>query len=244
MDLTVLSAVLSIILIDLVLSGDNALVIALAVRRLPARQQRIAAVIGAGGAIALRIFFTAIAALLLAVPLLQAIGGLVLVWIALRLLTQGEGEHNVREAATLRAAAWTIIAADVVMSLDNMLAVGAAAHGNLWLLLFGLGLSMPIMLIGAGLVAALMNRFPWLVPVGAAVLALTAGNMIGEDAFLRTHIPTLASMAMILPLFSVVAVMAVAAARTGASRPLRHYGIAVGCAVVIAGGSALIGGVH
>jgi YjbE family integral membrane protein len=180
-DLTLVKAVLSIVMIDLVLSGDNAVVIGMAARRLPPGQQRQAMVLGAGGAVGLRVLFTAMAALLLDIPLLQAIGGLVLIWIAYKLLRDEAKEHTVREGNTLFEAVRTIVLADVIMSLDNILAVGGAAHGSLWLLIFGLMLSMPIILFGSRLVAALMNRLPWLVTVGSAVLAYTAAEMILKD---------------------------------------------------------------
>ena len=180
-DLTLVKAVLSIVMIDLVLSGDNAVVIGMAARRLPPEQQRRAMVFGAGGAVVLRILFTAMTALLLGIPLLQAVGGLVLIWIAYKLLRDEAKEHTVREGDTLFEAVRTIVLADVIMSLDNILAVGGAAHGSIWLLIFGLMLSMPIILFGSRLVATLMNRLPWLVTVGSAVLAYTAAEMILKD---------------------------------------------------------------
>ena len=128
-------------------------------------------------------------ALLLGIPFLQAIGGAVLVWIAFKLLRQEHDEANVREGANLFEAVRTIIIADVIMSLDNILAVGGAAHGNLWLLLFGLALSMPIIMFGSNLVATLMNRLPWLVYLGSAVLAYTAGEMIFEDPIIGSYLP-------------------------------------------------------
>ncbi len=189
MDLDLIRAVLSIVIIDLVLSGDNAVVIGMASRRLPPEQRRKAIIFGAAGAIGLRITFTAMVALLLGIPFLQAIGGAVLVWIAFKLLRQEHDEANVREGANLFDAVRTIIIADVIMSLDNILAVGGAAHGNLALLLFGLALSMPIIMFGSNLVATLMNRLPWLVYLGSAVLAFTAGEMIFEDPIIGDFLP-------------------------------------------------------
>src|SRR4029079_4341779 len=154
--------------IDLVLSGDNAVVIGMASRRLPSEQRRRAIMLGAVGAILLRVTFTAMVALLLGIPLLQAIGGAVLIWIAFKLLREEHNEQSVREGSNLFEAVRTIIIADVIMSLDNILAVGGAAHGNLALLLFGLALSMPIIMFGSNLVALLMNRLPWLVYLGSA----------------------------------------------------------------------------
>jgi YjbE family integral membrane protein len=189
LDLELFAAVFSIVVIDLVLSGDNAVVIGMAAHRLPPRQQRQAIVFGALGAIALRVCFTALAAVLLGILLLQAAGGLVLLWIALKLLLQEEQAHAVKAGGNLFEAIRTIVLADVVMSLDNILAVGGAAHGNLELLLLGLGLSMPIILFGSGLVAALMNRLPWLVYLGAAVLVYTAVKMVLADPLVKPYYP-------------------------------------------------------
>ena len=189
MDIDLIRAILSIVIIDLVLSGDNAVVIGMASRRLPAEQRRRAILFGAIGAIGLRITFTAMIALLLGIPLLQAIGGAVLIWIAFKLLRDSHAEHNVREGVNLFDAIRTIIVADVIMSLDNILAVGGAAHGNLALLLFGLALSMPIIMFGSNLVATLMNRIPWLVYLGSGVLAYTAGEMIFQDPIVGRFLP-------------------------------------------------------
>ncbi len=188
-EIDVVRAIVSIVVIDLVLSGDNAVVIGMAARRLPAEQRRKAIIYGAGGAILLRIIFTVLAALLLDVPLIQGIGGLVLLWIAYSLLRQGSGEHNVSEGANLPEAIRTIIVADVIMSLDNILAVGGTAHGDIPLLIFGLLLSMSLIMFGSGLIATLMNRLPWLVYLGAAVLIYTAGEMIFSDPFTGRFLP-------------------------------------------------------
>lgn len=182
-------AVLSIVIIDLVLSGDNAVVIGMAAHRLPSAQRRRAILLGAGGAIVLRVFFTILAALLLEIPLLQGIGGLVLIWIAFKLLRQDESEHTVREGASLLDAAKTIVLADVVMSLDNILAVGGASHGQIELLLFGLVLSMSLILFGSNLIAILMGRLPWLVYIGAAILVYTATEMVFSDPILDRFLP-------------------------------------------------------
>ena len=174
MDLDLLSKLGAIIVIDLVLSGDNAVVIGMASRSLPLEARKRAIILGGVGAVGLRIFFTAIAALLLDVPLLQAIGAVLLLYIAFRLVRPAHHEEHVTEASSMREAVKTIIMADVVMSLDNILAVGGAAHGDLYLLLFGLGLSLPILLFGSSIVARMMNRLPILVYIGAAILVITA----------------------------------------------------------------------
>lgn len=181
LDADLFSDILRIVVIDLVLSGDNAVVIGMAARRLSSENRRRAIIFGGAGAIGLRVLFTAMAALLLGVPYLQAAGGLLLLYIAYKLVRPQDHGAHVGEAGSLREAIRTIILADVVMSLDNILAVGGVAHGNLWLLLFGLALSIPIILLGSELVARLLGRFPVMIYVGAAVLILTAVEMVLED---------------------------------------------------------------
>ena len=172
----------SIILIDLTLAGDNALVIALAVRTLPERQQFFGRLWGTAGAVVLRLAFIVVATWLLAIPLLQAVGGVLLVWIALRLVRQNaEIAGHVREGATLREAIWIIMIADAAMSLDNVLAVAAAAHGDLLLVVVGIGLSLPLVVWGSALLAWLMNRLTWIVWLGGGVLGYFAGDMILRD---------------------------------------------------------------
>ena len=181
MDADFLSRVFQIIVIDLVLSGDNAVVIGMAARSLSPENRRKAIVWGGVGAVVLRIIFTAIAAVLLGVPYLQAIGGVLLLWIAYRLIRPHDEGANIRAAGNLREAIQTIVLADVVMSLDNILAVGGAAHGSLGLLLFGLALSIPLLLIGSGLVARVLHRFPLLLYVGVFVLVHAALDMLLHD---------------------------------------------------------------
>ena len=187
--LDLLKALLSIVVIDLVLSGDNAVVIGMAARQLPPEQRRRAIVLGGVGAVALRVMFTGLVAVLLGIPLLQACGGALLAWIAYKVLRQSHGTQVVKEASTLASAVRTIVLADVIMSLDNILAVGGAAHGNVPLLLVGLGLSIPLILFGSSLVAAVMNRLPWLVYGGAAILVYTAVEMLLDDPVLRPYYP-------------------------------------------------------
>ena len=180
---------LAIVIIDLSLAGDNALVIALAVRTLPPRQQFYGRIGGTFGAVALRLTFIAIISQLLRIPFLQAVGGVVLIWIAVKLVRQdaggGEGGHRVRQGTTLREAVWIIIVADVIMSLDNVLAVAAAAHGDMLLVFFGVGLSIPIVIWGSGILARLMGRFPWIVLLGGSVLGWVSGEMILKDGIVR-----------------------------------------------------------
>jgi YjbE family integral membrane protein len=186
-----LTAILSIIVIDLVLSGDNAVVIGMAARSLSQENRRRAIIIGGAGAIGLRIIFTALATLLLGIPGLQAIGGVLLFWIAFKLLRpQGSEHQNIKEAGSLGEAIRTIVLADVVMSLDNILAVGGAAQGHLNLLIFGLLLSIPIILFGSELVARLLARFPAFIYVGAFVLVHAAVAMILHDPTLADRFHT------------------------------------------------------
>ena len=207
--LDLIGPIFSIVILDLVLSGDNAVVIGMAARRLSLENRRRAIIWGGAGAIGLRVLFTAMAALLLGVPYLQAIGGVLLLWIAYRLLRPEHHAAHVGEAGSLREAIRTIVLADVVMSLDNILAVGGAAHGNVGLLLFGLFLSIPIILFGSALVARLLGRFPILVYLGAFVLIQTAVTMVLEDALVhdRWEATTLANM-----LITVVATVAIVGA--------------------------------
>jgi YjbE family integral membrane protein len=179
----------SIVLIDLTLAGDNALVIALAVRTLPPRQQFLGRIWGTAGAVALRLAFIVVATWLLTIPLLQVVGGLLLVWIALRLVRQeGGGDAHVRQGTTLREAVWIIMVADAAMSIDNVLAVAAAAHGEMLLVVIGIALSLPIVVWGSGLLAWLMNRFTWIIWLGGGVLGYFAGEMILRDQIVERWI--------------------------------------------------------
>ncbi|MHB0870035.1 MAG: TerC family protein [Chloroflexota bacterium] len=198
--LTYAASLMGIVVIDLVLSGDNALVIGMAARRLPSHRRRIAILLGGAGAIGLRVLFAAIATLLLAVPLLQAAGGALLLWIAWKLLRDHATTHEVAESISVLGALKTIILADVVMSLDNILAVAGASHGSIELLMFGLLLSMPLILFGSSLVATLMNRFSWLELVGAAVLTWTAGSMIVEDQIVGLLLQQEVVIAVLVPM--------------------------------------------
>ena len=184
-----ISSILRIILIDLVLSGDNAVVIGMAAHRLPPRQRKIAIVFGGGAAIVLRITLTVIAALLLQISGLQLAGGLLLIWIGFKLLKEEEESHDgTKVAASMREAIFTILVADFIMSTDNVLAVAGASEGSLELLVFGLVLSMAILMWMGSIVANLINRFWWLSYVGAAVIAWTGATMIFEDPYVVGHV--------------------------------------------------------
>jgi len=173
----------TIVVIDLLLAGDNALVIALAVRSLPKRQQLAGRMFGTAGAVVLRVVLITLATVLLKVPFMQLVGGIALVWIAVKLVRQpadDSGAH-VRPARSLYHAIGIIVFADLVMSLDNVLGVAAAAHGDLKLVVFGIALSVPIVVWGSGLLARLMGRFTWIVWVGGGILGYVAGEMFFAD---------------------------------------------------------------
>lgn len=179
-------ALLTIIAIDIVLSGDNAIVIAMATRRLPEKQRNKAIFIGTGGAVLLRILFAAIIVYLLKIPYVHLIGGLLLLWIAYHVLVEedeSDESKNIQAPSSMAKAIMTIIMADAVMSLDNVVAVAGAAKGHVGLIVIGVMISIPIMIFGSKLIVRFMNRFPWIGYIGAGILAWTAGQMITEDAF-------------------------------------------------------------
>jgi YjbE family integral membrane protein len=181
------SALLAIILIDLVLAGDNAIVIALAARSLPAHLQRKAIVWGTVGAIAVRSVMTVGVVWLLKIPGLMLLGGLGLVWIAYRLLADQEnGAHDGPVVSTFWGAMKTIVVADALMGVDNVLGVAGAAHGAFDLVIIGLLVSVPIVVFGSTVVLKLVQRFPVIIQLGAAVLAFTAARMIVNEPLLDT----------------------------------------------------------
>jgi YjbE family integral membrane protein len=181
---------LGIVVLDLSLAGDNALVIALAVRTLPPREQFYGRIGGTLGAVALRFAFIAIISKLLSLSFVEALGGIALIWIAIKLLRQESdaGEKKIRHGTTFWEAVWLIIVADLIMSLDNVLAVAAASRGNLILAIFGVGLSIPIVIWGAGLLAQLMTRHQWIVWIGGGVLGWVAGEMMMKDRIVHAWI--------------------------------------------------------
>jgi len=175
---------LTIIIVNLVLSGDNAFVIAMAVRSLPARQRMNGIVFGVGAAVILRVVLTFFAARLLQIEYVKLAGGVVIIWIALKLLVEGiREEKHEKEAQTLWHAVWIMTVADISMSVDNVLAVAAASKGNIFLLIFGLGLSIPIVIFASTLLAKLMDRYPVIIYLGAAILGQVGGEMIVTDPF-------------------------------------------------------------
>jgi YjbE family integral membrane protein len=215
-----LQAVAAIVLIDLALSGDNALVIGMAARNLPPQQRRRAIVFGGLGAVVLRVIAAAAVTLLLAIPYLQLIAALVLLVIAYRLVhpSAPHGARTIRAAAGLRAAIITILLADAAMSLENILGVGAAAHGSIPLLAFGLALSIPIVLFGSTLVVGLLERYPRAIWLGALALIWTAAEMILDEPAipLRAAIPWSAELVLTAALLGLIA------ATSGAARSRRR----------------------
>ncbi|NEW06312.1 TerC family protein [Paenibacillus sp. SYP-B3998] len=176
-----LLGLLKIIVINIVLSGDNAIVIALACRNLPVDQQKKAIFFGSFGAIALRVILTFVAVWMLQIPFVQVIGGLLLIWIALKLMKNEEQEEKLASSQHLGTAIKTILIADLVMSLDNVLAVAGAANGQMMLIIIGLAISIPLIIWGSKLLMTLMNRFPIIVVLGVGLLGYTSGEMIMSD---------------------------------------------------------------
>lgn len=181
---------LGILAIDLILSGDNAVVIALAVRQLKGDTRRKAIILGATGAVLLRLFFAAIVTFLLQIPLLQAVGGALLLWVAWKLVHDSPGgeENEVQAGGNLWEAIRIIIIADVVMSLDNVVALVGVSGGNLALLVFGLALTIPLIIWGSTFLSALLDRWRWLVYVGAGILVYVAVEMLFEDSVVHGFI--------------------------------------------------------
>lgn len=171
-----------ILMINLVLSGDNAMVIALASKNLPEKHRKTAVWWGAAGAVLLRCLLTFAAVLLLKIPYIQAGGGLLLLWIAFKLLLEEEENLRVEESSSVWKAIRTILVADFVMSLDNVLAIAGVAKGDLALIVIGIALSIPIVVWGSGIIVSWLHRFPILVYIGAYILAFTAGDMMLQDA--------------------------------------------------------------
>lgn len=189
-DLQFLSALLSIVIIDLILAGDNAVVIAMAVRSLPPGQRKKGILFGAAAAVFLRVVITFFVAQLLTVSYVKLAGGAVILWIAVKLFVEGAPEDgHGREAAGIWQAVKIIVIADITMALDNMLAVGGASQGNVFLLLFGLGLSIPFVVFTSNLLSMLMDRYPVIIAIGAAILGKVGGEMMITDPFIVGLLP-------------------------------------------------------
>ncbi|SFG91072.1 TerC family protein [Methylobacterium gossipiicola] len=211
-DTPFLVSVLQIVWIDLLLSGDNAVVIALACRALPPDQRRVGMLLGAGTAVLLRIVFALAITWLLAVPFLRVVGGLLLLWIAVKLaLGEDEEAHQVDGGTSLWRAVRTIAVADAVMSLDNVVAIAAAARGHVALFVFGLLLSIPLIVVGATLIARLLQAVPAIVWAGAALLGWIAGEMIVTDPMVARQVGDLRHAATLGAATGAVLVIGVAA---------------------------------
>jgi YjbE family integral membrane protein len=186
------TALMSIVLIDLILAGDNAVVIAAAVRSLPRKQRQKGILLGAGAAVLLRVVLTYFAAQLLQMSYVKLFGGLFILWIAVKLFVDSAPEEEVqRSAHSILQALWVIVVADITMSVDNVLAVAGASKGNLFLLLFGLGLSIPFVVFTSSLLSMLMDKYPFIIYVGAGILGKVGAEMIFTDPVVveRIRIP-------------------------------------------------------
>ena len=177
-----ISTVFEIIIINVLLSGDNAIVIALACRSLPPAQRKWGIMLGSGAAVLLRILFTLIVVQLLALPYLKLIGGLLLLWIAVKLVIDETDHSNVKAHGSIWNAVQTIAIADAVMSLDNVVAIAAVAKGSMPLIIFGLIIAIPLVVFGSSLLLKLIERFPVLVWAGAALLGWVAGDILSDDS--------------------------------------------------------------
>jgi YjbE family integral membrane protein len=221
-------ALLKIVWVNILLSGDNAVVIAMAARNLPARQQNKAIFAGSGAAIVLRVVLTLFAVQLLQLPYLKLVGSALLLWIGVQLLAGGDGEADVKASGSLWQAVRTILIADLVMSLDNVIAVAAAANSapealRLPLLVIGLGLSIPLIIFGSTLLLKLMERFPLIITFGAALLGFVAGEMAVSDLAIHDWFEaTIPDLALPLALACAVAVVLVGRALAHRASAQRH----------------------
>ncbi|MTV49255.1 YjbE family putative metal transport protein [Heliobacillus mobilis] len=205
----VVLTLLNIVFINLLLSGDNAVVIAMATMGLPEAIRKKAIFWGTSGYFVLLVLLTSVAAILIQIPLFQFVGGVLLAWIAVKLLiNEEENAENQKSSADLKKAIGTIIWAALLMSTDNVLAIAGAAKGDLVLLFIGLGISIPIVMAGSTLLATVMRKYPWLVFVGSGILAWTSGTMIVEDKYIASVLHGLQATVQI-PEFVIPAVLTV-----------------------------------
>ncbi len=199
---------LKIIWINIILSGDNAVVIALAARSLPPKDRRLAILIGSGAAVVLRIVLTIVAAKLLEIEYLQIIGGALLLWIGVQLLSDNEDdESDIKEHSNLRSAIFTILVADLIMSLDNVIGVAAAAKGSTLLLIIGLAISIPLIIFSSNVMMSLMSRFPWIVTLGAALIGWVSGEAIINDSAIHYFIIENPVLELVVPVLSALFVV-------------------------------------
>lgn len=225
-------AVVKLIWIDILLSGDNAVVIALACRSLPENRRRIGMIAGAGAAVGLRILFASVITLLMGLPYLHAVGAALLLWIAVDLVGPSEEEdHETVAARSLWHAIRIIVVADAVMSLDNVVAIAAAAEGDVVLIAIGLLLSIPLVIAGSTVVMRLLDRFPWAVWAGGGLLGWIAGELLAEEPMLKEFLPVVHGLAgNALPIAGAAVVLFVGrllhmrAARLSAPPRIEHHG--------------------
>ncbi len=205
----IIARFLGVLAIDLILSGDNAVVIALAVRQLEGKTRRRAIFWGAMGAVGLRLIFAAVVTYLLLIPLLQAVAALLLIWIAWRLLFQDDEHGDVEASTSIWGAIRIIIVADVIMSLDNVVALVGVSGGNLWLLVFGLLLTIPLIVYGSQILSSLMDRLPWLVYLGSGILVYVAVEMFLGDRIIHDFVgPAIGGIGWILGIIGAAAFIA------------------------------------
>jgi YjbE family integral membrane protein len=203
-----ISSILMIVGIDIILGGDNAVVIAMASRNLPERQRNLAVVLGTALAIIVRIILTTIVVYLLKIPFLQLVGGMTLLFISLKLLIEKEEDAAViKPGATLWRAVQTIVTADVAMGLDNVIAIAGAAHGNTSLVIFGFLLSVPIIIFGSKFILFWLERYPSLVYIGAAILAYTSGKMITNEQRIENLYDQLPFFKSLFPIITIIIVV-------------------------------------
>ncbi|WP_235988952.1 TerC family protein [Aquibacillus kalidii] len=178
-------ALLKIIAIDIILSGDNAIVIAMATKNLPKKLQNKAIFWGTAGAVGLRILFATLIVYLLNIPYVHLIGGILLLWIAYKVLVEEEEDANIKSYNSVYRAVVTIIIADAAMSLDNVVAVAGAAHGQIGMIALGVLVSIPIMIFGSKVIVLILEKYRWIAYIGSGILAWTAGEMIVEDSVIK-----------------------------------------------------------
>jgi YjbE family integral membrane protein len=201
---------LSIVLIDLVLAGDNAVVIAMAVKNLHGKERRQGIIFGAGAAVLLRVVLTFFIAQLMTISYVKLVGGALILWIAVKLLVEGAPEdESQKEAMNFFQAIKLIVIADITMSLDNMLAVAGASHGNLFLLIFGLGLSIPFVVLTSSLLSMLMDKYPIIVYIGAAILGKVGGEMMITDPVIENWLHPSRAVEIAVMIFFTIAVVVV-----------------------------------
>lgn len=201
-------ALLAIVMVDLVLAGDNAVVIALAARNIPKEKQRAVILWGTLGAVVIRMIATFAVVWLLKIPGLLLVGGVVLIWIAYKLLAEEKKHESVAAESTILQAVGTIIVADIVMGIDNVIAVAGVAHGDLLLIVLGLLISIPIMVFGSTFVIVLIDKFPIVIYIGSGILAFTAGKMMLDEPLLKNVVEPLMMGKWVIIAIITVAVLA------------------------------------